>query len=184
MSSGGKSEDTTVTPKYDSLNSSPSSRFSPINISISNLDQAASSPSGRGVAGGYSTREFGVDNNREYFQHRKQTLQGADFEKLTADLLQLNTFSNNEGYLPKRIFLNRKTEEPVLMLELTSKGESEMKQMTLKDLLDYVNGHAKKIDKDGKGYGFPKESANSFKNISTENLFSGFNFLIFEDSYK
>lgn len=43
--------------------------------------------------------------------------------------------------------------DEVLMLEITAGGEQSFKNMRLRDLLDYVNAEARKLDSEGGGYG-------------------------------
>jgi Mg2+ and Co2+ transporter CorA len=63
--------------------------------------------------------------------------------------------------------------EEVLMLEITNSGEESFRHMRLRDLLEYVNDVARKIDETGHGYGVgkAKEKGNSSsRGASTSNL--------------
>lgn len=125
--------------------------------------------------------------------NRSQSLDmdAEDIDVITSNLFQVNPYrsagpslSNGTALLPKnglggspythtvsgsRRRLSAAEEyksDEVLMLEITADGKQSFKNMRLRDLLDYVNAEARKLDSQGGGYGVGKQRDKQEKGLT------------------
>lgn len=74
----------------------------------------------------------------ELNRSRKNNVEDVDVSQVDRSLCEVNNFTNTQRTADKQ--------PNVLMYEITSHGDSQYKEMTLRELLKYVNDEATKID--------------------------------------
>ena len=159
-------------------NSLRSSEYHPAEIDMDDVkDQKAQSPrsatSANGLEETLTPRSIiALTEKRPRFDSHTEETKGTTTSKLMDDpdaLLEVSTNLFQVNPFNKAIQRTTKTSlrtkiqqhhdgrgEEVLMLEITDRGDESFRHIRLRDLLEYVNDMAHKIDAAGDGYGVGK----------------------------
>ena len=113
-------------------------------------------------------------NERTAFKNRSKSLDmdAEDIDAISSNLIQVSPFttpatpkSNGNKDRDREALSQELKGDEVLMLEITSDGQQSFKNMRLRELLEYVNAEARRLDSKGGGFGVGKQKDKILKAI-------------------